>query len=44
MRIVGMILPAEKIKYCCPTCAKEYTSEKKLEEHIKKEHPDYKPK
>lgn len=44
MRIVGMILPADKIKHCCPVCKKEYASEKKLAEHIKKEHAEDKPK
>lgn len=44
MRTVGMILPSDKIKYCCPVCKKECASEKKLAEHIKKEHAEDKPK
>lgn len=42
MRTVGMILPPEKQKYLCPVCGKEWASEKKLEEHLAKEHPEEK--
>lgn len=29
--------------FICPVCGKEYKSEKGLKDHMKKEHPDYKP-
>lgn len=29
--------------FVCPVCGKEYKTEKSLKDHLKKEHPDYKP-
>lgn len=39
MRTVGWTLPADKPKHPCPVCGKEFSSEKKLAEHMEKEHP-----
>lgn len=39
-KIVGLTFEAPAPKFPCPVCGKEYATEAKLAEHMKKKHPD----
>lgn len=39
-KIVGLTFEAPSPKFPCPVCGKEYATEAKLVEHMKKKHPD----
>lgn len=38
-KTIGLTFEPDKPKYTCDACGKEFTSEKKLADHIAKEHP-----